>query len=71
MSAAEPTMQSSRVWLTISMMVGTPRPSSPTMRAQVLLYSTSLDELERLPSLSLRRCTRMLLLVPSGSRGER
>ena len=41
---------------TISMMVGTPRPSSPTSRAQAPSNSTSLDAFERLPSLSLSRC---------------
>ena len=50
-----PEQQSRRVWLTISMIVGTPRPSSPTIRAQAPRNSTSLDALERLPSLSLRR----------------
>ena len=53
--AVEPSTQSSRVWLTISMIVGTPRPSSPTSRAQAPSNSTSLDALERLPSLSFRR----------------
>ena len=32
--AAAPITQSRRVWLTISMIVGTPRPGSPTIRAQ-------------------------------------
>jgi hypothetical protein len=65
-SAAEPATQSSRVWLTISMIVGTPRPSSPTRWAQVSRYSISLDAFERLPSLSLSRWMANALRVPSG-----
>ena len=57
---------------TISMMVGTPRPSSPTMRAQAPSNSTSLDAFERLPSLSFRRWRWKRLRVPSGrQRGSR
>ena len=59
-------MQSRRVWPTISMIVGTPRPGSPTMRAQAPWYSTSLEALERLPSLSFRRWMRIALREPSG-----
>ena len=71
-SAAEPSTQSSRVAATISMMVRTPRPSSPTRRAQVPSNSTSLDALDRLPSLSLSRWIANTLRVPSGStRGSR
>src|SRR6059058_2677176 len=41
--AAEPSTQSSRVWLTISMMVGTPRPSSPMGHASAPSNSISAD----------------------------
>src|SRR5207247_2355716 len=69
---AEPMTQSRRVWFTISMMVGTPRPSSPTIRAQVRSSSTSLEALERLPSLSFRRWMWNRFRVPSGrKRGRR
>jgi hypothetical protein len=51
----EPSVQSRRVWLTISMIVATPRPSSPTICAEAPRSSISLDAFERLPSLSLRR----------------
>jgi hypothetical protein len=72
MMAAEPRMQSSRVWLTISMMVRTPRPSSPMSRAVTPCSSISLEAFERSPSLSFRRWIRMGLRVPSGSqRGAR
>ena len=64
--AAAPSTQSSRVWLTISMIVRTPRPSSPTSRAQAPSNSTSLEAFERLPSLSLRRWRWMRLRSPSG-----
>ncbi len=71
-SPAEPTTQSRRVAATISMMVRTPRPSSPTSRAQVPSNSTSADALDRLPSLSFSRWIRNTLRVPSGStRGTR
>src|SRR5947199_6478 len=64
--------QSRRVWFTISMMVGTPRPSSPTIRAQARSNSTSLEALERLPSLSFRRWMWKRFRVPSGrKRGRR
>ena len=55
--AAVPMTQSRRVWLTISMIVGTPRPGSPTRRARAPRSSISLEALERLPSLSFRRCS--------------
>ena len=72
MLVALPRVQSSRVRLTISMMVGTPRPSSPTNHAVAPSYSTSLDALAWLPSLSLSRCRNIRLRVPSGStRGSR
>lgn len=48
-------MQSKRVMATISMMVGTPRPSSPTIHAVAPRNSTSLEALELLPSLFFRR----------------
>ena len=68
----EPSTQSRRVWLTISMMVGTPRPSSPTICAQAPSNSTSLDAFERFPSLSFRRWRWKRLRVPSGRiRGSR
>ena len=63
---AEPVVQSRRVWLTISMIVCTPRPSSPTICAQAPRNSTSLEALERLPSLSLRRWMWKRLRSPSG-----
>ena len=72
MLVALPSVQSSRVRLTISMMVGTPRPSSPTSHAVAPSYSTSLEALAWLPSLSLSRCRNIRLRVPSGStRGSR
>src|SRR3954447_14025544 len=64
--------QSSRVIDTISMIVRTPRPSSPTSHATVPSNSGSLLALDRLPSLSLRRWIRNVLRVPSGRmRGTR
>ncbi len=63
---ALPSVQSSRVMLTISMMVRTPRPSSPSSHAVAPSYSTSLEALEWLPSLSFRRWIAMALRVPSG-----
>ena len=53
--AALPITQSRRVWVTISMIVGTPRPSSPSRRAATPRNSTSEDGSERVPSLSLSR----------------
>ena len=53
--AAPPITQSRRVWPTISMIVGTPRPGSPTIWRQAPSSSISEEALERLPSLSLRR----------------
>ena len=68
----EPSTQSSRVWLTISMIVGTPAPSSPTSQAEAASNSTSLEAFERLPSLSFSRCRRKRLRSPSGvQRGKR
>ena len=70
--ALTPITQSSRVWLTMSMIVGTPRPSSPTSRAQAPRNSTSLEAFERLPSLSLSRWMWKRLRSPSGvKRGSR
>jgi len=54
MPAAEPSTQSSRVRLTISMIVRTPRPSSPTSQPTASSYSSSAEALERLPSLFLQ-----------------
>ena len=72
MPVAAPMTQSSRVMLTISMIVATPRPSSPTSQATASSYSTSAEALDRLPSLSLSRCRCMPLRVPSGrTRGSR
>ena len=48
------------------MIVGTPRPSSPIIRAQAPRNSTSLEALERFPSLSLRRWMWKALRSPSG-----
>ncbi len=65
-------MQSSRVSITISRMVATPRPSSPTRNAQASSNSTSLDAFDQSPSLSFRRWIRSALRVPSGrQRGSR
>ena len=66
-SEAEPSTQSSRVAATISMMVRTPRPSSPRRTATVPSISSSEEAFDRLPSLSLRRTTSSWLRVPSGS----
>ena len=66
MIAAEPRVQSRRVWLTISMMVRTPRPSSPTSVAHVSSNSISLDALDRSPSLSFSRWRAIGLRCPSG-----
>ena len=64
--------QSSLVALTIAMIVATPRPGSPTCQASAPSNSTSAEALDRLPSLSLSRCRRIPLRVPSGStRGSR
>ena len=52
--------------LTISMIVRTPRPGSPTSQPTASWYSTSLLALEWLPSLFFRRCRAMLLREPSG-----
>src|SRR5438128_1975205 len=49
---APPRTQSSRVWLTISMIVRTPAPSSPTSQAEAASNSTSLEAFDLLPSLS-------------------
>ena len=65
-SAVEPSTVSSRVADTISTMVRTPRPSSPSRWAQVPSNSISLEALERLPSLSLSRWISNTLRDPSG-----
>jgi hypothetical protein len=52
---ALPITQSSRVWVTISMIVATPRPSSPSSRAAAPRNSTSDEGSERVPSLSFNR----------------
>ena len=67
MPAAVPSTQSSRVWLTISMIVRIPRPGSPTSRAQVPSSSISAEAFERSPSLSFSRWMRKTLRSPSGS----
>ena len=64
--AAAPITQSRRVWPTISMIVGTPRPGSPTIRAQAPCSSISEEALEWLPSLSFRRWMWNSLRLPSG-----
>ena len=72
MLVALPRVQSSRVRLTISMMVRTPRPSSPTGHATAPSYSTSLEALAWLPSLFFNRCSSIRLRLPSGRiRGSR
>ena len=72
MRAAEPVRQSRRVPLTISMMVGTPRPSSPTIHATVSSNSISDEAFDRLPSLSFKRWMRNVLAVPSSrNRGRK
>ncbi len=72
MAAALPRTQSSRVALTMLMIVATPRPSSPTGQATAWSYSTSLEALEEFPSLSLSRWISMAFRLPSGStRGSR
>ena len=69
---APPITQSRRVWLTISMIVRTPAPSSPTSQAEAASNSISLEALDLLPSLSLSRCRRKRLRSPSGvQRGKR
>jgi hypothetical protein len=65
-------MQSKRVMATISMMVRTPRPSSPTIQASAPRSSVSLEALDTLPILRFRRSTCIGFLVPSGrQRGSR
>ncbi len=66
MPEAAPRVQSIRVMLTISMMVGTPRPSSPTSQPTAPSYSISAEAFDRLPSLSFRRWSRIRLRLPSG-----
>ena len=61
-------MQSSRVIITMPMMVATPRPSSPTRRAQAPHSSTSLDAFDQSPSLSFNRISRKALRLPLASR---
>lgn len=69
---AEPSTQSRRVMVTISMMVRTPLPSAPTSQATVSSNSGSLLALERLPSLSFNRWMRKVFRLPSGrTRGTR
>src|SRR5436305_3925374 len=54
------------------MIVRTPAPSSPTSQAEAESNSISLEALERLPSLSLRRCRKKRLRAPSAvQRGKR
>ena len=66
MAAAVPITQSRRVCPTISMIVGTPRPGSPTMRAHAPWNSTSDEAFEWLPSLSFKRWMWKALRDPSG-----
>ena len=66
MKPALASAQSSRVTVAISMMVGMPRPSSPTSTPQAFLNSTSLLELDRLPTLSFSRWMCTAFLPPSG-----
>ena len=67
MPAAEPSTQSSRVRETISMIVRTPLPGSPSSQPTVESNSTSEEALDLLPSLSLRRWMRTVLSSPPGS----
>ena len=64
-SPEEATAQSSLVSVTMSMMVFTPAPGSPTISPIALTNSTSDEALERLPSLSFSRWKRKPLPVPS------
>ncbi len=66
-SAAEPSTQSSRVIVTISMIVVDAAALVAEPPAVAPAYSISAEALERLPSLSLSRCSRIALRVPSGS----
>ncbi len=66
-SAAVPSTQSSRVSATIRAIVATPRPSSPISHPTAPSSSISADAFDRLPSLSLSRCSRIALRLPSGS----
>ena len=66
MPALEPIMQSKRVMLTISMMLRTPRPSSPTIQASAPRSSVSLEALDALPIFFFSRSTCNGFLVPSG-----
>jgi hypothetical protein len=69
---AEPVAQSSRVSCTISMMVRTPLPSSPTCQAKASANSTSEEAFERLPIFSFSRWKWSLFTAPSGrNRGIR
>ena len=52
--------------LTISAIVGTPRPSSPTSQPTAPSYSISDEALDRLPSLSLSRISRIGFKAPPG-----
>jgi hypothetical protein len=71
-SVADAITQSSRVQLTISMIVLTPCPSGPTSQATVPSNSGSEEALDRLPSLSFNRWMRKVLRAPSGrTRGTR
>ena len=63
-SADEPIIQSNRVSDTISMITGTPRPSSPIKYAVASWNSTSDDALLQSPSLSFKRWIRTLLSAP-------
>src|SRR4029077_19967613 len=58
--------QSSLVEATIARIVRTPAPSSPSRTPQVPSSSTSDDAVDRVPSLSLSRCSAQGLRVPSG-----
>ena len=70
--ALEPIMQSKRVMATISMMVRTPSPSSPTRQASAPRSSVSHDALETLPIFFFRRWICIGFLDPSGrQRGSR
>ena len=67
MRPADAPMQSKRVRLTISIIVGTPRPSSPISQPCAPRNSTSLEALDLLPILSFKRITFSAFFVPSGN----
>ena len=49
------------------MIVGTPRPSTPTRYPTAPSYSISADAFDRFPSLSFSRCSAIAFRLPSSS----